>query len=88
MGGRCNSQELQALALPTRLVWRSIWACAKDQANVATKREGMQIGFACAGVQVLNTPLYWWFFGGRDGIGLHDPGHYSMPNSEKQKPDI
>lgn len=56
MGGRCNSQELQALALPTRLVWRSIWACAKDQANVATKREGMQIGFACAGVQVLNTP--------------------------------
>lgn len=89
MGVRCNTQELRALALPTRLVWRSIWACAKDQANVATKREDMQIGFACAGVQVLNTSsLLVFFFGGWGGVGLHDPGHYSVPNSERQKPDI
>lgn len=89
MGVRCNTQELRALALPTRLVWRSIWACAKDQANVATKREDMQIGFACAGVQVLNTSsLLVVFLGGWGGVGLHDPGHYSVPNSERQKPDI
>lgn len=52
MEGGCNTQELPGLALPSRLRWRGIWAGAKCQANVATKREGMQIGFACAGVSV------------------------------------
>lgn len=38
---------------------------------MATKREGMQIGFACAGVQVLNTSfLLVFFLGGWGGVEL------------------
>lgn len=60
----------------------SIWAGAKYQANVATKREGMQIGFACAGVWVLNNPL---FIGGFFWGGLHNSGHYLMPELRETK---